>query len=99
MKKFVETDIPRWFSNLEKYVAALGTPYAGGENPNQADYTLFDFLSAVEAAVPGTVAGYATLAGFHVRFAARPRIAAYLESSRARSRGPSYAEALAAKSA
>ena len=62
-------------------VLSIQTFWAG-PSLTLADVFAFAFLEDVESLFPGALSTAPPLAAFHARFAERPRIAAYLRSSR-----------------
>lgn len=95
--RFVEGELARSLRALARLFETSGAPFWAGPSPTLADVFAFAFLEDVEALFPGALAGAPPLAGFRERFAARPRIAAYLRSSRrpeAIMYGPSGSERL-----
>ena len=84
---FLDTRIPKffdWFENI------LGRPepkdYLLGATVTYADLSLFQLVAGLRYAFPKAIgridAGYPLLRALHDRVAARPRIAAYLQSPR-----------------
>lgn len=87
--RFIEGRLPRWLKYFERILRLNngGKGFVIGEKCTYADLTLFHVLRATEAQFPEVwrKADYIpTLKAFKERIAARPRIAAYLSSKRAK---------------
>ncbi len=83
-KIFVENELPQRLDALERFFDAnpAGTGLWAGASLTLADVFAFAFLEDVEALFPGSLLPAEHLAAFRERFAERPRITAYLQSSR-----------------
>ncbi len=83
-KNFVENGLPQRLDALERFFDAnpTGTPFWAGASLTLADIFAFAVLEDVEALFPGSLLATEHLAAFRERFAERPKIAAYLQSSR-----------------
>ena len=83
-KAFVEFELAERLAALARFFDAnpAGAEFWAGASPTFADAVAFAYLDDVEALFPGSLAASGQLAAFRERFAARPRIAGYLRSSR-----------------
>ena len=83
-KTFVENELPQRLEALGRFFDAnpAGTRFWGGASLTFADMPAFAYLDDIEALFPGALLASPQLAGFRERFAERPRLAAYLQSSR-----------------
>jgi glutathione S-transferase len=81
-KHVVEKELPQWLGPLERFFRGNATPFWAGASLTFADIVAFDYLENTEALFPGALLATEHLAAFRDRFAERPNIAAYLQSSR-----------------
>lgn len=81
---FVKSELPQRLDALARFFEASPerSTYWAGASLTVADIFGFAYLEDVEALFPGSLLATGMLAAFRERFAARPRIAAYLGSSR-----------------
>ncbi|WP_296950090.1 glutathione S-transferase [uncultured Massilia sp.] len=84
---FLETRIPKFFEWFEGILGRAGPkPYLLGEAVTYADLSLFQLVEGLRYAFPHALAridaSHPLLAAHRARVAARPRIAAYLASTR-----------------
>lgn len=81
---YVESELPQHLDPLDRFLGAnsTGSPFWAGASLTFADIAAFDYLENLEALFPGSLSATEHLAAFRQRFAERPKIAAYLQSSR-----------------
>jgi glutathione S-transferase len=83
-KTFVENELPQRLNALARFFDAnlAATGFWAGASLTLADMLGFAYLDDVEALFPGSLSATTKLAAFRERFVERPKIAAYLHSSR-----------------
>jgi len=83
-KSFAEDELPGRLDALTRFFALnpSGPTFWAGASLTFADVFAFACLDDLEGLLVGSLSAHEELAAFQERFARRPRIAAYLESSR-----------------
>jgi len=83
---FTATRLPKFLGYFERILAADGDVYLLGDALSYVDLSLFQVIAGLRYAFPRTMKAqapaYPRLTALHRRVAARPRIGAYLASSR-----------------
>jgi len=81
---FVETEQPALLADLEAFYLAnpSGAPFWAGDSPTIADYAAFHLIEGVAGRFPELFTRLVGLQKFYEQFSQRPRIRAYLASSR-----------------
>jgi glutathione S-transferase len=82
--KLVEAILPRWLGHFEKLLAPSTTGFFVGSSLTYADLAVFGMLELLQDNHfdPTKLSAYPKLAAFKARIAERPRLSAYLTSSK-----------------
>jgi glutathione S-transferase len=83
---FLATRLPKYLDYFERVLRGQSGPYLLGRTLSYADLSLFQMVAGLRYAFPNAFGRlekrYPRIIGVHDRVAARPRLAAYLASSR-----------------
>ena len=84
IRAFLEDELPERLGTLDRFLDEnpTGAPFWAGASVTLADILAFDFIEGIEAQLPASLSATKRLTEFRAEFAERPRIRAYLESSR-----------------